>query len=169
MTTKNPKYREEWYIKTLDSSIPLCYTQNDRMFYIKRYNMDLVWWILWIIIIVYVWIWIINNAFKKRRFKRNISIHIFALSLILVAFLYFYKDILTAVWLQDLYLLENTTRKNLWSFVIYCLSFIVLLTTSFGNINKKWSLRFIFIALLLFLWIGVWAQLGNFKKRYTGF
>lgn len=118
--------------------------------------MKLVWWILWILIIVYIWIWIINNAFKNKKFKWTLSLNIFLLSLVLVAFLYFYKDILTFFGRENLYILENSTWKNIWSFVIYCLSFIILLTTSFGNIKKKRSLSFISISLLLFLGIGIW-------------
>lgn len=118
--------------------------------------MNLVLWILWIIIIVYIWIWIINNAFKHKKFKRSISLNIFVLSLILVTFLYFYKDILIFFGLGKLYLLENNTRKTIGSFIIYCLSFVILLTTSFGNIKKKKSIKFIVIALLLFVWIWIW-------------
>ncbi len=118
--------------------------------------MNLVWWILWIIIIVYIWIWIINNAFKNKKLKRNLTLNIFVLSFILVAFLYFYKDILTFFGRENLYLLENNTWKNIWSFVIYCLSFIILLTASFGNIKKKRSLNFVLVSILLFLWIGIW-------------
>ncbi len=118
--------------------------------------MKLVWWILWILIIVYIWVWIINNGFKNKKFKLRLSINIFILSIILVAFLYFYKDILIFFGQENLYLLQNNTWKNIWSFLIYCLSFIILLTTSFGNIKKKKSLNFIIIAILLFLWIGIW-------------
>ncbi len=123
-----------------------------------KISMNLVWWILWIIIVVYIWIWIINNAFKNKKFKWGISINIFVLSLLLVTFLYFYKDILILFGLENLYLLEDNTWKTIWSFVIYCLSFIILLTSSFGNIKKKRSIKFISIALLLFLgiWLG-WA------------
>ncbi len=118
--------------------------------------MNLVWWILWIIIILYIWVWIINNAFKNKKFKRGISLNIFVLSLLLVTFLYFYKDILIFVWLENLYLLEDNTRKTIWSFVIYCLSFIILLTVWSGNIWKKRSIKFIIISLLLFLGIWLW-------------
>ena len=118
--------------------------------------MNLVWWILWTIVILYIWVWIIDNAFKHKKFKLSISINIFVLSLILVLLLYFYKDILIYFWLEKLYLLENNTRKNIWSFVVYCLSFIIILTTASGNIWKKRSIRFIIISLLLFLWIWLW-------------
>lgn len=118
--------------------------------------MQLFWWIIWIIVIVYVRIWIINNSFKNRNFKWHLSFNIFILSLFLVAFLYFYKDILIFFKLENLYLLENNTRKNVLSFVFYCFTFIIFLTLSFGNINKKSSFKFISIALILFLWIGLW-------------
>lgn len=118
--------------------------------------MNLVWWILWIIIIIYIWVWIIDNAFKHKKFKRKVSLNIFLLSLALVTFLYFYKDILIYLNLENLYLLEDNTRKTIWSFVIYCLSFIILLTVWSGNISKKRSIKFIIIALLLFLGIGLW-------------
>ena len=122
--------------------------------------MNLVWWILWIIVIVYIWIWIINNAFKNKKFKRNISLNIFVLSFVLVAFLYFYKDILTFFGREDLYILENNTWKTIGSFAVYCLSFIILLATSFRNIKKKRSIKFIIIALLLFLSIGIgWSMM----------
>lgn len=118
--------------------------------------MQLFWWIIGILIIVYVRIWIINNAFKNKKFKRNLSFNIFLLSLILIWFLYFYKDILIFFGIENLYLTQDNTWKTVWSFVVYCFSFIILLTTSFGNIKKKSSFNFIAIALLLFLWIGLW-------------
>ena len=118
--------------------------------------MQLFWWIIWIFVIVYVRIWIINNAFKNQKFKWQLSFSIFVLSFFMVIFLYFYKDILTFFNLSEYYLLKNNTLKSIWSFVIYCLSFIILLTTSFGNIKKKSTFKFISIAVLLFLWIGVW-------------
>lgn len=121
--------------------------------------MNLIWGILGTIVIVYIWIWIINNSFKNKKFQWNISINIFVLSIILVAFLYFYKDILIFFWIQDLYLLKDNSWKTIWSFIVYCLSFIILLTLSFGNIKKRWSIKFIFVSLLLFLGIWLWGSI----------
>lgn len=121
--------------------------------------MQLFLGIIGILIILYVRIWIINNAFKNKKFKRNLSFNIFILSLILVWFLYFYKDILVFLGIGDLYLTENNTWKTIWSFIIYCFSFIILLTTSFWNIKKKSSFHFIAVALLLFLGIWLWGAI----------
>lgn len=108
------------------------------------------------IVVIYIWIWIINNAFKKKKFKRRFSINIFVLSLFLVAFLYFYKDLLAFFQLEHLYFLTESSWKTILSFVIYCFSFIIILSGSFWNISKKPFLKFTFTALLLFVWIGIW-------------
>jgi len=73
--------------------------------------MQLFWGIIGILIIVYVRIWVINNSFKNKKFKRNLSFNIFILSLILVGFLYFYKDILIFFSVENLYLTQDNTRK----------------------------------------------------------
>ncbi|MCK9466751.1 MAG: PrsW family intramembrane metalloprotease [Candidatus Absconditabacterales bacterium] len=117
--------------------------------------MQVFWGIIGIIVIVYIRIRIINKAFKNKNFKRHLSFNIFILSIFLVTFLYFYKDLLIFFNLEHLYLLEGNHWKNILSFVFYCLAFIILLTSSFGNITKKSSFKFIFIALILFLGIGI--------------
>jgi len=74
--------------------------------------MQLFWGIIGILIIVYVRIWVINNSFKNKKFKRNLSFNIFILSLILVGFLYFYKDILIFFSVENLYLTQDNTWKT---------------------------------------------------------
>jgi hypothetical protein len=118
--------------------------------------MKLFWWIIWIIVVVYIRIRIINNAFKNKNFKRHLSFNIFILSIFLVVFLYFYKDLLIFFNLEHLYFLENNDWKNIASFIFYCLAFIVLLTWSFWNFKKKSSFRFVSTALILFFGIGLW-------------
>lgn len=117
--------------------------------------MQLFWWIVWIIVVVYIRVRIINNAFKNKNFKRHLSFNVFMLSIFLVSFLYFYKDLLIFFNLEHLYLLESNSWKNILSFVFYCLAFIILLTSSFGNITKKTSFKFVSVALILFLGIGI--------------
>ncbi|HRX63662.1 MAG TPA: PrsW family glutamic-type intramembrane protease [Candidatus Absconditabacterales bacterium] len=117
--------------------------------------MNLALGILGIIVIVYVRVWIINNAFKNKKIRFEVGLNIFVLSAILVAFLYFYKDILSLVGLEKLYILQDNNWKNIISFIIYCFSFVVLLGLSFGNIIKKKSIKFLLVSLLLFVGIGI--------------
>lgn len=117
--------------------------------------MKIFWWILWTIIAIYIWIWIINNSFKWQKNKLKTTILIFVVSLFVVAFLYFYKDILEKFGLWNLALSENITTKAIFSFIFYCVSFLVLTALFFGNIKKKTSLNFIIVALLLFVWIWI--------------
>lgn len=112
-------------------------------------------WILWTIIAIYIWIRIINNSFKWQKNKLRTTILIFVVSLFVVAFLYFYKDILEKIGLWNLALSENVTTKAIFSFIFYCVSFLVLTALFFGNIKKKTNLNFIVVALLLFVWIWI--------------
>ena len=112
-------------------------------------------WILWTIIAIYIRIWIINNSFKWQKNKLRTTILIFAVSIFVVAFLYFYKDILEKFGLWNLVLSKNVTTKAIFSFIFYCISFIVVIALFFGNIKKKTNINFIVIALLLFVWIGI--------------
>ena len=112
-------------------------------------------WILWTVIAIYIRIWIINNSFKWQKNKLRTTILIFVVSLFVVAFLYFYKDILEKFGLWNLALSENITTKAIFSFIFYCVSFLVLIALFFGNIKKKTNLNFIVVALLLFVWIWI--------------
>ena len=112
-------------------------------------------WILWTIIAIYVRIWIINNSFKQKKYKFKTIFLIFLISAITVVFLYFYKDILEKISLWNLALSENITTKTIFSFIFYCVSFLVLIALFFGNIKKKTNLNFIVVALLLFVWIWI--------------
>ena len=112
-------------------------------------------WILWTIIAIYIWIWIINNSFKWQKNKLRTTILIFVVSLFVVVFLYFYKDILEKIGLWNLSLSENITAKTIFSFIFYCMSCLVITTLFFWNIKKKSNLNFIIVALLLFVWIGI--------------
>lgn len=118
--------------------------------------MKIFWWILWIITTLYIRIWIINNSFKKRKNKSKFSILIFILSLILVSFLYFYKDILGLIGLENLYFSNNISLSTISLFIFYCLSFLILISISLWNLKNKTNLRFIITAILLFLWIWIW-------------
>lgn len=111
-------------------------------------------WILSIVVIVYVRIWIINNSFKDKSFKIELSLNVFFLSTVLVCFLFFYKDLLTFFWWENLYILNDNSWKNILSFVFYCLSFIVILSFSFGNSQKNRAIQFVMVSILLFLGIG---------------
>lgn len=112
-------------------------------------------WILWTLIAIYIWIRIINNSFKWQKNKLRTTILIFVISLFVVAFLYFYKDILEKFGLWNLALSGNITTKAIFSFIFYCVSFLVLIALFFGNIKKKTNLNFIVVALLLFVWIWI--------------
>ena len=112
-------------------------------------------WILWTIMAIYIRIWIINNSFKGQKNKLRTTILIFVVSIFVVAFLYFYKDILEKFGLWNLVLSENITTKAIFSFIFYCISFIVLIALFFGNIKRKSSINFIVVALLLFVWIWI--------------
>ena len=118
--------------------------------------MKIFWWILWTILVIYMWIWIINNSFKNKKYKFKTIFLIFLISAITVVFLYFYKDILQKIGLWNLSLPENITAKTIFSFIFYCVSFLVLIALVLWNIKKKSSLNFIVIALLLFVWIWIW-------------
>lgn len=113
-------------------------------------------WILWTILAIYMRIWIINNSFKNKKYKFKTVFLIFLISAITVVSLYFYKDILQKIGLWNLSLPENITAKTIFSFVFYCVSFLVLIALVLWNIKKKSSLNFIVIALLLFVWIWIW-------------
>ena len=117
--------------------------------------MKIFWWILWTILAIYMWIWIINNSFKNKKYKFKTLFLIFLISAITVAFLYFYKDILEKIGLWNLSLPENITTKTIFSFIFYCVSFLVLIALFFWNIKKKSSINFIVVALLLFIWIWI--------------
>jgi len=110
-------------------------------------------WILSIIITLYIRIWIINNSFKSKKIQTKTSILIFILSLILVSFLYFYKNILGAIWLQNLYFSDNITLSTICLFIFYCLSFLILITIFLKNTKEKNNRNFIIVAILLFVWI----------------
>lgn len=112
-------------------------------------------WTLWTLIAIYIWIRIINNSFKWQKNKLRTTILIFVVSLFVVVFLYFYKDILEKFGLWNLALSENITTKTIFSFIFYCVSFLVLTALFFGNIKKKTNLNFIVVALLLFVWIWI--------------
>lgn len=118
--------------------------------------MKIFWWILWTILAIYMRIWIINNSFKNKKYKFKTIFLIFLISAITVVFLYFYKDILQKIGLWNLSLPENITAKTIFSFIFYCISFLVLIALVLWNIKKKSSLNFIVIALLLFVWIWIW-------------
>lgn len=117
--------------------------------------MKIFWWILWTILAIYMRIWIINNSFKQKKYKFKTIFLIFLISAITVIFLYFYKDILEKFGLWDLSLPENITAKTIFSFIFYCISFLVLIALVFWNIKKKPNLNFIIVALLLFIWIWI--------------
>lgn len=123
--------------------------------------MKIFWWILWTILAIYMWIWIINNSFKNKKYKFKTVFLIFLISAITVVFLYFYKDILEKIGLWNLSLSENITAKTVFSFIFYCVSFLVLIALFLWNIKKKSSINFIVVALLLFIWIWVgWVLVG---------
>lgn len=117
--------------------------------------MKIFWWILWTVLAIYMWIWIINNSFKSKKYKFKTIFLIFLISAIIVIFLYFYKDILEKIGLWSLSLPENITTKTIFSFIFYCVSFLILIALFLGNIKKKSSINFIVVALLLFIWIWV--------------
>lgn len=117
--------------------------------------MKIFWWILWTILAIYIRIWIINNSFKNKKYKFKTVFLIFLISAITVVFLYFYKDILGKIGLWNLSLPENITAKTIFSFIFYCVSFLVLIALFLWNIKKKSSINFIVVALLLFIWIWV--------------
>lgn len=117
--------------------------------------MKIFWWILWTIIAIYIRIRIINNSFKNKKYKFKTVFLIFLISAITVVFLYFYKDILEKIGLWNLSLPENITAKTIFSFIFYCVSFLILIALFLWNIKKKSSINFIVVALLLFIWIGV--------------
>ena len=117
--------------------------------------MKIFWWILWTILAIYMWIWIINNSFKNKKYKFKTIFLIFLISAIMVVFLYFYKDILEKIGLWNLSLPENITVKTIFSFIFYCVSSLILIALFLWNIKKKSSVNFIVVALLLFIWIWV--------------
>jgi len=117
--------------------------------------MKIFWWILWTILAIYMWIWIINNSFKNKKYKFKTIFLIFLISAITVVFLYFYKDILAKIGLWNLSLPENITVKTIFSFIFYCVSSLILIALFLWNIKKKSSVNFIVVALLLFIWIWV--------------
>lgn len=112
-------------------------------------------WILWIIITLYVRIWIINNSFKKHKTTKKNTILIFVLSIISVSILYFYKDILGLIGIQNLYFSDNLSNMSICLFVFYCLSFLILLSLRTKNFKNKNNRKFIVTAILLFVWIGM--------------
>ena len=117
--------------------------------------MKIFWWILWTILAIYMRIWIINNSFKNKKYKFKTVLLIFLISAITVVFLYFYKDILEKIGLWNLSLPENITTKTIFSFIFYCVSFLILIALFLWNIKKKSSINFIVVALLLFIWIWI--------------
>lgn len=118
--------------------------------------MKIFWWILWIILTLYIRIWIINNSFKNKKYKLNFSVIIFLLSLLLVALLYFYKDILGLIWLENLYFSWNISVSSIILFIFYCVSFLIFVSLVLWNIKKNRNLDYIIVAILLFIWIGLW-------------
>ena len=123
--------------------------------------MKIFWWILWTILAIYMRIRIINNSFKNKKYKFKTVFLIFLISAIIVIFLYFYKDILEKIGLWNLSLPEHITAKTIFSFIFYCVSFLILISLFLWNIKKKSSINFIVIALLLFIWIWVgWVLVG---------
>lgn len=117
--------------------------------------MKIFWWILWTILAIYMRIWIINNSFKNKKYKFKTVFLIFMISAITVMFLYFYKDILEKIGLWSLSLPENITAKTIFSFIFYCVSFLIIIALFLWNIKKKSSINFIVVALLLFIWIWI--------------
>lgn len=117
--------------------------------------MKIFWWILWTILAIYMWIRIINNSFKNKKYNFKTVFLLFIISVITVVFLYFYKDILEKIGLWNLSLPENITAKTIFSFIFYCVSFLVLIALFLWNIKKKSSVNFIVVALLLFIWIWI--------------
>ena len=113
-------------------------------------------WILSIIITLYIRIWIIHNSFKQKKITTKTSIFIFILSLVLVSFLYFYKDILGLIGLKNLYFSDNLTRSTICLFIFYCLSFLILITVWLRNTKDQKNWKFIIVAILLFVWIWLW-------------
>jgi len=121
----------------------------------KIKKMKIIWWILSIIITLYIRIWIINNSFKSKKIKTKTSIIIGILSLFLVSFLFFYKDILGLIGLKNLYFSDNLTWSTICLFAFYCLSFLILITILLKNTKEQKNRNFIIIAILLFIWIGL--------------
>lgn len=118
--------------------------------------MKIVRWILSIIITLYIRIWIIDNSFKQKKITTKTSIFIFILSLVLVSFLYFYKDILGLIGLKNLYFSDNFTWSTICLFIFYCLSFLILITIWLRNTKDQKNWKFIIVAILLFIWIWLW-------------
>lgn len=117
--------------------------------------MKTFWWIIGIITTLYVRIWIINNSFKNKKIQTKTNLFIFILSLLLVSFLYFYKDLLGLIWLEKLYFLNNTTLLTICLFIFYCLTFLILLTYSLKNTDNKNNKNFIIVSIALFVWIWI--------------
>lgn len=106
------------------------------------------------IIVIYVWIWILNEVFPDKKSKYWVSIKILLISLLLVAWLFFYKNILGRFGMSELDLNNNITEKSIWLFILYCMTFLVFIGLVSGNIGKKNFLNILWVGLVIFAGIG---------------
>lgn len=111
--------------------------------------------ILSLLLISYMRIRFISNSFSDNKTKIRKSISIIIFSIIIVSALFYYKNILNLLNLEDLYFLKNITYKTIISFVIYCLAFIIIINSFFKWLKNKKNINLAIIGSLLIASIGL--------------
>ena len=105
--------------------------------------------ILSLLLISYIRIRFISNSFSDNKTKVKKSITIIIFSIIIVSALFYYKNILNFLNLEDLYFLKSITYKTIISFILYCLSFIIILNSFFKWLKNKKNINLAIIGTLL--------------------
>ena len=89
------------------------------------------------ILLLYVRIWIINTIFSQKKIKINLTLKIFGLAIVIVGSLFGYKYLLGFFWQETLAITNTITTKSLLLFIIYCTTFVGIITIFFFLKYKK--------------------------------
>jgi len=115
--------------------------------------------VLFLIIIVYIRIWLINSVFVDKKIKINLSLKIFFTGLVIVWSLWIYKYLLNYLWRGDIYFVDLWNLENMLIFVLYCILFVIINSLIYKNIIKKNIWQSIILWFILFLGIWYWWYL----------
>lgn len=114
--------------------------------------------IISIILISYIRIRFISNSFSDKKAKIKHTILVLVFSIIIVWWLFFYKNILNIISTENLYFMKNITYKTVISFILYSLWFIILISSFFKWIKNKKNINLAIVWSLLIA--SVWLA-GN--------
>jgi len=111
--------------------------------------------ILTIIIIWYTRKRLLDQAFSQKKTKLSLSLKIWLNGIFLVWLLFLYQIWLKNILEGSLYFANNFTIINIWIFITYCSTILLILTGIHKNLNKKYILRIIWTWAILFITLAI--------------